>query len=90
MNRVNVADQTYCQILYSAGIYIFDPKTGEYVFGKQKKAAQKALDFMIELYKKASPLAINPVIKYTNFRQFVIQLEYGKNRYTKASSASTA
>ena len=41
MNPVQVAPQTYYEFLYSAGVYTFDPVTGEYVFGKQKdKAAE--------------------------------------------------
>jgi ABC-type glycerol-3-phosphate transport system substrate-binding protein len=57
MGRSLVAPQTYFQILYSAGGTIFDPKTGEYVFGDQKPLAEKALAFMIDLYKAASPPA---------------------------------
>jgi ABC-type glycerol-3-phosphate transport system substrate-binding protein len=57
MGRSLVAPQTYFQIFYSAGGTIFDPKTGEYVFGDQKPIAAKALTFMIDLYKAASPPA---------------------------------
>ena len=57
MGRALVAPQTYFQIFYSAGGTIFDPKTGEYVFGEQKPLAEKALAFMIDLYKAASPPA---------------------------------
>jgi ABC-type glycerol-3-phosphate transport system substrate-binding protein len=57
MGRSLVAPQTYFQILYSAGGTIFDPKTGEYVFGDQKPLAEKALSFMVDLYKAASPPA---------------------------------
>jgi multiple sugar transport system substrate-binding protein len=57
MGRSLVAPQTYFQILYSAGGTIFDPKTGDYVFGDQKPLAEKALAFMIDLYKAASPPA---------------------------------
>src|SRR5262252_758932 len=57
MGRALVAPQTYFQILYSAGGTVFDPKTGEYVFGEQKEIAEQALAFMIELYKAASPPA---------------------------------
>jgi multiple sugar transport system substrate-binding protein len=57
MGRSLVAPQTYFQILYSAGGTIFDPKTGEYVLGEHKPLAEKALAFMIELYKAASPPA---------------------------------
>src|SRR5215469_16165036 len=57
MGRALVAPQTYFQILYSAGGTVFDPKTGEYVFGDQKLLAEQALAFMIELYQAASPPA---------------------------------
>jgi len=54
MHRVQVAAQTYFQFLYSAGVYVFDPKTGEYAFGDNKKKAEEALEAMINLYKAAS------------------------------------
>lgn len=57
MGRALVAPQTYFQFFYSAGGTIFDPKTGEYVFGDQKPVAAHALSFLIELYKAASPPA---------------------------------
>ena len=57
MGRSLVAPQTYFQILYSAGGTIFDPKTAEYVFGDQKEIAVKAMQYMIDLYKAASPPA---------------------------------
>ncbi len=55
MNPVQVAPQTYYEFLYSAGVYTFDPVTGEYVFGKQKEKAAEVLDYVINLYKKVSP-----------------------------------
>jgi ABC-type glycerol-3-phosphate transport system substrate-binding protein len=57
MGRSLVAPQTYFQIFYSSGGTIFDPKTGEYVFGDQKGLAEKSLAYMVELYKAASPPA---------------------------------
>ena len=57
MGRVQVAAQTYFQILYSAHAYVFDPQTGTYAFGRQKDTAVKALQFMVDLYKAASPPA---------------------------------
>src|SRR5499427_4532340 len=57
MSSALVAPQTYFQILYSAGGTIFDPKTGDYVFGDQKEIAVNAMQFMIDLYKAASPPA---------------------------------
>ncbi|MFN2305310.1 MAG: ABC transporter substrate-binding protein [Anaerolineales bacterium] len=57
MGRVQVAAQTFFQILYSAGAYIFDPDTGEYVFDDDRETAVQAMQFMIDLYKAASPPA---------------------------------
>ncbi len=57
MSRSLVAPQTYFQIFYSAGGSIFDPETGEYVFDDYKPVAVESLDYMIELYKEASPPA---------------------------------
>jgi ABC-type glycerol-3-phosphate transport system substrate-binding protein len=55
MSSALVAPQTYFQIFYSAGGTIFDPKTGNYVFGDQKDIAVKSLRFLVDLYKAASP-----------------------------------
>lgn len=57
MARVQVAPQTFFQIFYSAGGTIFDPETGAYVFSERKDTAVKALQFMIDLQKAASPPA---------------------------------
>lgn len=57
MSRALVAPQTYFQFFYAAGGTIFDPKTGEYVFGENKDIAVKSLRYMLDLYKKASPPA---------------------------------
>ena len=55
MSSVLVGPQTYFQVFYSAGGTIFDPKTGKYVFGSEKELAAKSLQFMVDLYKAASP-----------------------------------
>lgn len=57
MHAVQVAPQTYYEFLYSAGVTTFDPKTGEYSFGKQKREAKEVMDYMINLYKTTSPPA---------------------------------
>lgn len=57
MGRALVAPQTFFQVFYAAGGTIFDPKTGEYVFGDHKALAVKSLEFMMDLYKAASPPA---------------------------------
>lgn len=55
MSAVQVAAQVYYEFLYSAGVYTFDPETGDYIFGKNKDKAAEVLDYMIELYHAASP-----------------------------------
>ncbi len=55
MSAVNVAAQVYYEFLYSAGVYTFDPVTGEYIFGNNKKKATEVLQYMIDLYHAASP-----------------------------------
>lgn len=55
MNAVQVAAQTYYEMLYSEGVTTVDPQTGEYSFGNQKEQTVKALDYMIKLYKESSP-----------------------------------
>lgn len=57
MDAVQVAPQTYYEMLYSAGVTTVDPATGEYVFGSQLDLAEQTMDYMIELYKLASPPA---------------------------------
>ena len=57
MHAVQVAPQTYYEFLYSAGVTTFDPTTGEYSFGKQKREAKEVMDYMINLYKTTSPPA---------------------------------
>ena len=53
--RNMVAQQTYSQYLYSAGINIFNPETGAYEFGSKKDTAVKAMDAMMKVYKQSSP-----------------------------------
>lgn len=55
LGRNMVAQQTYSQFLYSAGVNIFDPETGEYAFGNNKEMAVKAMDKMLQIYKESSP-----------------------------------
>ncbi len=57
LGREYVGQQTYGAILYSAGAYVYDPATGKYVFDKNKEKAVRALKFLVELYKAASPPA---------------------------------
>lgn len=67
MARVQVAAQTFFQIFYSAGGTIFDPETGEYVFGNQRELAIESLQFMVDLFEAASPPA-SVEWSYNDFR----------------------
>lgn len=55
MAAVQLAAQSYYEFLFTDGVYTFDPATGEYNFGSEKEHATEVLDYMIDLYKKASP-----------------------------------
>ncbi|MFC0220831.1 ABC transporter substrate-binding protein [Pseudochelatococcus lubricantis] len=55
MGRSLVAPQTFFQFFYATGGTIFDPKTGKYAFNEHREKAVKALSFMLDLYKTASP-----------------------------------
>jgi multiple sugar transport system substrate-binding protein len=53
----NVAADTTFQLFYSAGVTIFDPASGQYVFDKHKAEAAKALKVLAALYNDSSPKA---------------------------------
>lgn len=55
LGREFVGQQTYGQVLYSAGAHVYDPVTGKYAFDRNKEKAVRALKFLVELYKSASP-----------------------------------
>jgi multiple sugar transport system substrate-binding protein len=55
LNAVQVAPQTYYEFLYSAGVTTFDPKTGKYTFGSQKKKAVEVTEYIADLYRTVSP-----------------------------------
>lgn len=55
LGRNMVAQQTYSQFLYSAGVNIIDPTTGKYAFGDNKEMAVKAMDELVKIYKESSP-----------------------------------
>lgn len=55
LDGVQVAAQTLYAMMTSAGVYFMDPATGEYCFDKQKEEAIKVIDYLVELYHKASP-----------------------------------
>jgi ABC-type glycerol-3-phosphate transport system substrate-binding protein len=57
LGREYVGQQTYGAVLYSIGAYVYDPVTGKYAFDKNKEKAVRALKFLVELYRAASPPA---------------------------------
>ena len=57
LGREFVGQQTVGAVMYSAGAYVYDPATRQYVFDKNKDKAVRALRFLVDLYKGASPSA---------------------------------
>lgn len=55
LDGTQVAAQTLYEMMCSYGIYFTDPKTGEYIFDKEKDDAVKVIDYLVKLYKNASP-----------------------------------
>lgn len=55
LSKNMVADQTYGFWMYSNGVHIFNPETGEYEFGSKKAEAAEALSAMLDVYRAASP-----------------------------------
>ena len=56
LSKNMVCDQTYGLWMYSNGVHIFNPETGEYEFGSKKAEAAEALEAMLKVYNAASPL----------------------------------
>ncbi|GGM36512.1 ABC transporter substrate-binding protein [Dactylosporangium sucinum] len=67
-----VAPQMYYQFLYANGVHTFDPKTGEYALDRDKAKAVQATQFMIDLYKAASPPE-SRTWTWTDFRTAFVQ-----------------
>jgi multiple sugar transport system substrate-binding protein len=57
LGREFVGQQTYGEVLYSTGAFVYEPATRKYAFDKNKEKAVRALKFLVELYKAASPPA---------------------------------
>lgn len=55
MSSALVAPQTLYQFLYANNVFTFDPKTGEYAFDADLAATTEATQFMLDLYRAASP-----------------------------------
>lgn len=71
-----VAPQTWYQFLYANGVYTFDPETGDYAFDKDLDAAVEATQYMIDLYKAASPPE-STTWSWTDFRTAFAQGKLG-------------
>lgn len=57
LHKRMVAQQSLGSILYSNGVHIFDPQTGEYQFGEKRREFGQSSDYLVRLYKAASPEA---------------------------------
>lgn len=55
LDGVQVAAQTLYEMMCSAGVYFMDPETGEYCFDQEKEEAVDVIEYMVSLYKNASP-----------------------------------
>lgn len=55
LDGVQVAAQTLYELMCSKGVFFLDPDTGEYVFGKEKDEMIEVIDYLVDLYKTASP-----------------------------------
>lgn len=55
LDGVQVAAQTLYEMMCSAGVYFMDPVTGEYCFDAEKEEAIKVIEYLVDLYKSASP-----------------------------------
>ncbi|GAA0993896.1 sugar ABC transporter substrate-binding protein [Acrocarpospora macrocephala] len=72
MGAALVAPQTYYQFLYAAGVHTFDPETGEYALDRDRRKAVQATQFMIDLYRAASPPE-SRTWTWTDFRTAFVQ-----------------
>lgn len=55
LDSTQVAAQTLYELMCSAGVYFLDPNSGEYIFDKEKEEAIAVIDYLVDLYKSASP-----------------------------------
>lgn len=55
LDGVQVAAQTLYELMCSKGVFFLDPDTGEYVFDKEKDKMIEVIDYLVDLYKTASP-----------------------------------
>lgn len=55
LDGVQVAAQTLYELMCSKGVFFLDPDTGEYIFDKEKDEMIEVIDYLVDLYKTASP-----------------------------------
>lgn len=55
LDGVQVAAQTLYEMMCSAGVYFMDPETGEYCFDREREEAIDVIEYLVSLYKSASP-----------------------------------
>lgn len=55
LDGVQVAAQTLYEMMCSAGVYFMDPETGEYCFDQEREEAVDVIEYLVSLYKNASP-----------------------------------
>lgn len=55
LDGVQVAAQTLYEMMCSAGVYFMDPETGEYCFDQEREEAIDVIEYLVSLYKNASP-----------------------------------
>lgn len=55
LDGVQVAAQTLYEMMCSAGVYFMDPETGEYCFDQEREEAIDVIEYLVSLYKSASP-----------------------------------
>ncbi|MAO34753.1 MAG: hypothetical protein CMP12_02370 [Zunongwangia sp.] len=72
MSSAQVAPQTLYQFLYANNVYTFDPETGEYAFDADLDATTEATQFMLDLYRAASP-AESRTWAWTDFRNAFVE-----------------
>lgn len=55
LDGVQVAAQTLYELMCSKGVFFLDPATGEYIFDQEKDEMIEVIDYLVDLYKTASP-----------------------------------
>lgn len=55
LDGVQVAAQTLYELMCSKGVFFLDPATGEYIFDQEKDEMIEVIDYLVDLYKAASP-----------------------------------